>query len=247
MSRSPHHLTWLWAIVWAAVVFVAFRACVYLVAERPFNDVRPYEVDYPQLNPRAAYVVNITGAMPAALQISLTAEYQASNPQCFRSMPLGPSPPLHLSEILPIIRVGLRYRSAVVVDKYLPGRCAWRIAWISYEDPRSSAEYRENRPGWHGEPVIYFRGDADKSAAHSGKVWTGPINIWCTESLRWRQPEEGAACGPLAAFGGYSNALEIPPADSGTEVATWVLENAHYAEVNFRDLDSWPRPDAESK
>lgn len=91
----------------------------------------------PQLNPHPQHVVRIVGRAPASLDIELNVNYAitSQDPACTPSLlqQWGAAGIGDYSryETLKLGRKGERYQASVVVDKYLPGPCAWRFVRLS--------------------------------------------------------------------------------------------------------------------
>lgn len=247
--RLSKWLTYVWILAAVAIFLVAIRACAFFAADYPHRDVLPFQPNFPRLNPHPMRSLLITGTMPSSLPIRFVAYYAATLPRlgqkgyrsCYRSVPLGPSPPLHVTEPLQIVRHGVYYEASVTVDKYEPGYCGWRLASVTYE-VLNSLEYglRGTEAGWIGSPVVAFLHADDNVDEHGGyKFWMGRLDVWCIRERLPEKPQFPQICGVLRGLGPRYDALPVPAAERGDNMETYATRDTRTVEINFHDLNAW--------
>lgn len=95
---------------------------------------RPGDAEYPELNPNPTHVVQVSGAIAPTLDVRFSVHYESDSLDkgCWQNAPLWEGGgEKYMGERLEVEREGERYRTRFVVDKFLPGRCGWRLIGVS--------------------------------------------------------------------------------------------------------------------
>lgn len=96
--------------------------------------VRPGNAEYPELNPHPKHVVQVSGTIAPTLDVKFSAHYESDSLDkgCWQNAPLWKGGgEKYMGEWLELKREADRYSTSFVVDKFLPGRCDWRLIGIS--------------------------------------------------------------------------------------------------------------------
>jgi hypothetical protein len=247
----PHHngIAWRW-VRWLLLLIgiaVSFAACVWMAAVHPKKDVLPFEQNHPQFSSHPMRTLVVAGTLPENLQIQFLAYYATSNPplgkagyaSCYRSIPLGPTIPLHVSESLQSVRHGSHHEFSVLVDKYEPGYCGWGLAGVTYRVLNSLDDrLHASESGWYGTTIAYFmESPASKGQDDKNKYWRGRVDIWCLNESTARDPRYPESCGVLDGFAHDYIAL-VPAEERRTNASTAVFPDAQSIEINFHDLNT---------
>jgi hypothetical protein len=239
---------WLtWLIIGIAVAsFIAF----FLWKNTVFfgMEVLSFDPEHPRLNPHATRVLTIYGTQPDTLPIQFVAFYSASRPwfaepgyeSCYKTS-LGPIAHLHLSEPLKVEHDGSHYKTTVVVDKYEPGDCRWRLSFVSYKIVNSiDAEIYAADSTWVGTATLSLvKNDATWPDHGMPKYPRGRVDIWCAKQSWAKDSRYAEACGALAGLSRNDYSGLIPADQRGDEVLSGVFPDDQSAEINFHDLDAW--------
>lgn len=136
------------------------------------KNVASTESNYPQDNPSPKHTIHMHGSVPKELSLRFDVFWETdykNKKQCryydngyarFEGVPT----PFHVVQYLPITRSGESFEANVVVDKYMPGECNWRLGSVMYEVSRGNG--KPSRWQIIGQPDGYL----DE---------IGPITIWC--------------------------------------------------------------------
>lgn len=96
--------------------------------------VRPGDAEYPELNPHPKHVVQVSGAIAPTLDVKFSVHYESDSLDkgCWQNAPLWKGGgEKYMGQWLELKREADRYSTSFVVDKFLPGRCDWRLIGIS--------------------------------------------------------------------------------------------------------------------
>jgi hypothetical protein len=213
----------------------------------PKKDVLPFEQHYPQLSPHPTRTLVVKGTLPANLPIQFLAYYSTSNPSpdkteresCHRSIPLGPTIPLHVSESLNAVRHGSDYEVSVLVDKYQLGDCGWSLTAVTYRVLNSLDDnLRASESGWYGTTIVYFVESVPGADQEGGKkYWRGAVDIWCLNEPTVQNLQYRESCGVLGGFS-HDYSAQVPAEERGTNASTAVFPDARSVEINFHDLNA---------
>lgn len=211
----------------------------------PKMDVLSFEPNHPRINPDSSRSIIVTGTLPEKLRIQLFAYYATTRPvlgetghdSCYRSIPLGPTIPLHLAEPLMIVRRGLHYEVTVVADKYEPGDCGWSFTGVTYRVLDSlDDKLRASESGWYGTTIAFAHSYARSGPNVGDMSWRGRVDIWCLNNNATQDPKYPESCGVLGGFSRDYSAL-IPADERGNDSSTAVFPDTRSIEVNFHDLN----------
>jgi len=209
----------------------------------PSESIQPGESDYPEINPQGSLMVTVTGVLPRSLPIALNLVHSA-NPRadagagtaaCSRQLHSEEHPALILAEPLRIEREGDRFSASIPVDKYLPGRCDWRLEGLKYQLLNSGGA---QTGGWL---VVAY--DRARDGADLTKLPRGRAVIWCVKNSDATEPERPELCANLAALKLVSSIPDalvgrLPQPDRDNHGVIWIFPDTHSVEIEFHDLDS---------
>jgi hypothetical protein len=125
-------------LVGSAGLLIAGRFSVPLMSLIPRRslEVAAYERGYPHLNSHPIWVIHVAGTLPETVPLaSFKADYitdpsepDKKDPTCKRDSPTGGGGyPLRHTELVEPVRAGGRYTLSIIVDKFEPGFCKWRL------------------------------------------------------------------------------------------------------------------------
>jgi hypothetical protein len=227
-----------------AAIASGFAACVFMATVHPKMDVMAFESNHPQINPHPSRNISVTGTLPAQLQIEFFAYYAVDYPRpgetghesCYRSIPLGPTIPLHIAQPLTIVRRGSQYEVTTAVDKYEPGDCGWDLTAVTYRVLNSlDDKLRASESGWYGTTIAFFvQSGAGAQQNIGNKYWRGRVDIWCSSKAPIQDPQYPESCGVLGGFLHDYSAL-IPVEERGSDASTAVFPDTRSIEINFHD------------
>jgi hypothetical protein len=150
------------------------------------HNVGPNEPDYPVINPTPKLVIHLNVIAPPSIPRKFLIGYisnadsvpNTSPSTCWYTTGLGVIHSFSVAETLSLKRAGDYESGDIVIDKYLPGRCDYRIAgaWYFAFDEESQEEF------------LHF--DAETSHGTTARV-----DIWCVTVPMPKQPRK--ACSPL--------------------------------------------------
>jgi hypothetical protein len=134
--------------------------------------VRPGDAEYPEPNPNPTHVVRVSGTIAPTLDVKFSAHYESDSLDkgCWQNAPLWKGGgEKYMGEWLELKRGADRYSTSFVVDKFLPGRCDWRLIGISAvvarkDDPNDAS----------GDVVIEGRRFDQSDTAPQCPSWTLP-------------------------------------------------------------------------
>jgi hypothetical protein len=212
------------------------------------KDILPFEPNYPSLNPRPTRNLTISGTQSSNLAIQLIAYYSTLRPlgnepgyeSCYRTGFIGPINMLHLSEPLKIDHDGSSYKASVIVDKYEPGKCAWRLRFVLYKIANGvDAKNFAGDSTWYGTPIVFVKyGDPRRSDRGITAIPRNRVDIWCAKQSWAEDLRYAEACGALAGLSRVDYSSLIPPDQRADRVQIDVFPDNQAAEVNFHDLDT---------
>jgi hypothetical protein len=250
-NQKPRTWRWLHWLLLAALITGGIASCFFMAAIHPHWNVLRFEPNYPTRNPNPSRVVSIAGSIPSNLQIKFLAYYAASRIQgyesCYRSMPLGPTFPLHVVEPLDAVRTTSTYEISVTVDKYQPGECGWTLDFVGYQLLDVDRDVVEEGFEKGGDVIVYFsRSSNVPSAGNSTNSWRGRVDLWCYKGPMGHGTQAPEFCSTLGGFPPEFQAI-TPDDKKGPDASTWILSEARSAEVNFHDLNALVAQNAEGK
>jgi hypothetical protein len=246
--RAKLGVRWVQWLSLVCALIGAMAGCVWMMTVHIKKDVLPFEPQYPRANPHPQKMLTIKGTLSPTLPVQFIAYYSASRPwfseagydSCYRSEVFGPIRRLHVSEPLESVRDGNDYKVTVVVDKYEPGLCRWRLAAVFYrlEDGIDAQELAID-PSWPGTPIVNMvRNDATWPENGMPNYGHGSENIWCAKVAWAKDPQHAESCGAIEAFSDNSHSALVPADQRGTQLSTGAYPEDQSVEINFRDLDA---------
>lgn len=197
------------------------------------QQIAPGAANYPVLNPKAGWTVQVTGELPPTVPLEyLEATYSVGfamsdePPECRSAESHGGFPLLH-TERIDVSRSGGAYRAAVAVDKFQPGSCGWHLREVLFHVAGAD-------PGAMPASINAF--DQRYSLRGPlGDAATNRVDLWC-RPIGWRI-NGGMACQTLENIR-PDLAGRIPAQERGGTIAIWAYPTSGPVQVNFHDLEA---------
>ena len=201
------------------------------------ENVKPGDADYPVDNPHPVDVIKLTVIIPAAIKVQLYQGYTTrggggsveSGPPCAyiqtgsqARIQYGIAPELELNRMEPD-----SFSGQVVLDRYLPGQCAWSFAgaWYSDDGASDQAELLVER-----EQVSHLA--------------NARLDLWCIRKPK-RDPRIVQACLDIHALGQHfpEHVSAMPfkaivRSGGGNEAPMAVGRGMKSLVIQFHDLDA---------
>jgi len=199
-----------------------------------YQEVAPGTANYPALNPKAGWVIQVEGELPPSVSVEyLEATYivglamsDAPGPPECRSADAHGGFPLLRTERVEVSRSAGSYRAAVTVDKFQPGPCGWHLRDVHFQIAGAG---RDPTPAWISpfDQRYSLRGPV-------GEARSSRLDLWC-RSIGWSF-KKGMACETLAHIR-PDLAGRVPPEERGESSEIWAYPSGGPLQVNFHDLD----------
>jgi hypothetical protein len=228
----------------------------------PPEELESGDALFPAENPHPAHQLEIMGTLPANVPIAdfeaiyatdITSKEKVSGP-CQRYTNLGPKEfdqftypqALEVMRTAPIVRIGERYRAAVAVDQFLPGRCNWHLREIRYRLFVKGYGYELARNNGVGQIQVMDAQRRAVDAAKGGSFYEGQLDIWCGRLLnRNIAPYYPAGCGALDDFRPRVPPevfAAVPALQRESHSLVYVSPGTRSVQANFHDVDELAAP-----
>jgi hypothetical protein len=208
------------------------------------EDIKPGDADYPVPNPHPTHVLQISGALPETLHIRFVVRYNAvadadgaltSGKYCGYKWGLQLHPEFSVTDSLDIVRAENRFHASVIVDKYLPGRCAWHLEAIEYTVLNGAGDLTRDAV------ALMYRPQRDQ--ARLPQVHQGPVDEWCKKNPRASDPNRPEQCSAFSVIQlvsplSSSFLASIPENERESEFWSMIFPDTQSFEINFHDLDA---------
>ncbi len=111
------------------------------------KNITSNSANYPKQNSSPSQVIKISGTIPAGMEVGFEATWAASeksnNCKYYENKYLrfeGAPTVFHIVEPLKVARDKNNYQTEVIVDRFLPGVCNWRLEHVMYVVSRGTQE-----------------------------------------------------------------------------------------------------------
>ena len=144
-----------------------------------------------------------------------------------------------------MVRTGESYRSAVAIDRFIPGSCGWHLKEVTYLlDVKG---YREKDFAYWSAVVprveLLPQPQVGGEPSNGSAVRTGRADVWCwKETNHDYNPFVPVRCGDITNALKWSgqHAIALPVADRHSAGVAYARPESSSVEFNFHDLDPPP-------
>jgi hypothetical protein len=213
---------------------------------------------FPVSNPSPTKILEIRGILPLTVPVKdLIAIYTAdanssqnSSEACTRRQDFAPNndprryPLVHIEHV-PMVRTGESYRSAVAIDRFIPGSCGWHLKEVTYLlDVKGYSE--SNFAYWSAvvpRVELLMQPQAEGERSNRSAVRSGRADVWCWKVTNHEyNPFVPVRCNDVTDAlkwpGQHVTALSV--ADRHSAGVAYALPESSSVEFNFHDLDAPP-------